>query len=454
MGNMQQLRIQPPAYLGRGRMAMTSKYMSPDLYTLLQQHNYLIQAQVDPTSELSRRVPPYIHHYHTLFPLEDISNDDHPSRALGLRTVVLKGIHQEDGRPHALWRLNGLQIAPSQQLMQTATAVVQKWAPLGPHPNVVALRDVFVSKELDNVPSLYFAYDYHPGAVTLQQVHIRPPGPNRMVQINVTEPQLWSYAIQIASALRAVHRAGLVCRAANLAPSKVILTAKNRVRVNAVGIIGVLVAGEHRDMVKLHAQDLMALGRLLLCLACGTTSAPSLDFCVSKYSQDFVSVVRALLRAKGDGGIRDAGHLCGVLGQRAFTEMEQLHVFNDGLMGELGREVENGRLLRLLIKLGYINERPGTDMTPDWSETGDRYLLKLLRDYIFHNTNEDGTPMMDWGHVIECLNKLDAGVPEKILLMGRDETSMLVASYMDLRKCVETAYTELNKQAGAGWAGR
>ena len=79
MGNMQQLRIQPPAYLGRGRMAMTSKYMSPDLYTLLQQHNYLIQAQMDPTSELSRRVPPYIHHYHTLFPLEDISNDDHPS---------------------------------------------------------------------------------------------------------------------------------------------------------------------------------------------------------------------------------------------------------------------------------------------------------------------------------------------------------------------------------------
>ena len=46
------------------------------------------------------------------------------------------------------------------------------------------------------------------------------------------------------------------------------------------------------------------------------------------------------------------------------TSPPRLHVFNDGLMGELGREVENGRLLRLLIKLGYINERPGTDMTP------------------------------------------------------------------------------------------
>ena len=31
--------------------------------------------------------------------------------------------------------------------------------------------------------------------------------------------------------------------------------------------------------------------------------------------------------------------------------------------------------------------------------------------------------------------QLDAGVPEKILLMSRDEQSMLVASYADLKVC-------------------
>jgi len=31
-------------------------------------------------------------------------------------------------------------------------------------------------------------------------------------------------------------------------------------------------------------------------------------------------------------------------------------------MAELAKEVENGRLLRLLIKLGFINERPGKDV--------------------------------------------------------------------------------------------
>lgn len=41
--------------------------------------------------------------------------------------------------------------------------------------------------------------------------------------------------------------------------------------------------------------------------------------------------------------------------------------------------------------------------------------------------------MIDWGHMMEALNKLDAGVQEKILLLSRDEMSMLVASYADIK---------------------
>lgn len=45
-------------------------------------------------------------------------------------------------------------------------------------------------------------------------------------------------------------------------------------------------------------------------------------------------------------------------------------------------------------------------MNEKWSETGDRYLLKLFRDYIFHQNKEDGTPFVDLGHIISTLNKL------------------------------------------------
>lgn len=41
-----------------------------------------------------------------------------------------------------------------------------------------------------------------------------------------------------------------------------------------------------------------------------------------------------------------------------------------------------------------------------WSETGDRYLLKLFRDYLFHQVTEAGKPWIDMAHIISCLNKV------------------------------------------------
>ena len=49
-----------------------------------------------------------------------------------------------------------------------------------------------------------------------------------------------------------------------------------------------------------------------------------------------------------------------------------------------------------------------------WSETGDRYLLKLFRDFVFHQTDEEGAPLSDWGHVVEALNKV-ASAPRSLV---------------------------------------
>ena len=40
--------------------------------------------------------------------------------------------------------------------------------------------------------------------------------------------------------------------------------------------------------------------------------------------------------------------------------------------------------MRSLVKLGFINERPEHNRDARWSETGDRYMIKLFRDYVFH----------------------------------------------------------------------
>ena len=45
-------------------------------------------------------------------------------------------------------------------------------------------------------------------------------------------------------------------------------------------------------------------------------------------------------------------------------------------------------------------------MDPSWSETGDRYLLKLFRDYVFHQVDENNDPVLNLAHVVSCLNKV------------------------------------------------
>lgn len=83
------------------------------------------------------------------------------------------------------------------------------------------------------------------------------------------------------------------------------------------------------------------------------------------------------------------------------------------------------------------------DHDPRWAETGDRYIIKLFRDYVFHQIDEHGRPVIDLSHVLTCLNKLDAGVDEQLVLVSRDEQSCLIVSYREIRACLENSFREL-----------
>jgi PAB-dependent poly(A)-specific ribonuclease subunit 3 len=62
---------------------------------------------------------------------------------------------------------------------------------------------------------------------------------------------------------------------------------------------------------------------------------------------------------------------------------------------------------------------------------------------VFHQTDDKGHPWLDFGHIIESLNKLDIGSDEKILLTSRDERSILVVSFADVKKCLEETFQEI-----------
>ena len=66
-------------------------------------------------------------------------------------------------------------MAPSAELLAAAADVVQAWAGLGSHPNLVVPRAAFVTGELEgNALALVFAHAFHPAAVTLEQAHLLP----------------------------------------------------------------------------------------------------------------------------------------------------------------------------------------------------------------------------------------------------------------------------------------
>jgi len=253
--------------------------------------------------------------------------------------------------------------------------------------------------------------------------------------------------VQLVSGLRAIHAAGLACRGV-IHPSKILLTSKNRVRINCLGINDIVNFDPGKNLVLYQQEDLLSLGKLFLVLACKSMNAvqnmvKSVEYLGTRYSPEFKTLIVFLLSKPTSANHPTVDDVVSMIAVRMLAEAEHLYNYADFLESDLSKELENGRMFRLLSKLGFINERPESDLEPGWSETGDRYLLKLFRDYVFHQTYEDGTPVLDYAHVVECLNKLDAGTPEKIVLMSRDEQSLLIVSYRDLKRCIEEAFHEL-----------
>ena len=66
---------------------------------------------------------------------------------------------------------------------------------------------------------------------------------------------------------------------------------------------------------------------------------------------------------------------------------------------------------------------------------------------MFHQVDGQNLPVVDLGHVLTCLNKLDAGTDEKVTLISRDEQSCFIVSYKELKKALESSFQALLKPA-------
>jgi PAB-dependent poly(A)-specific ribonuclease subunit 3 len=156
-----------------------------------------------------------------------------------------------------------------------------------------------------------------------------------------------------------------------------------------VGILDVLEFETRKSPAELQQDDLMKLGRVVLSLMTrvvitNKNTDEAVALMKQQYSNDLQRVVVALLSGK-----LSIHQICNnqTVSDRIHEELDTAMAAADGLHSLLRNEYENGRLLRLVLKLGFVNERPAdasNPMLPNWSETGDQYVLKLFRDHVFH----------------------------------------------------------------------
>jgi PAB-dependent poly(A)-specific ribonuclease subunit 3 len=321
--------------------------------------------QMDPTDPRHKAVPnPYCNAY-----CLDAPNQQGRS-SFGYPSSSFQVTSREDGYLYCLHRFEDVKsVSP-----KIARFVSDKWAALE-HPGILRLHRCFVAQR-----AVFFVHEFLKGARSLRD---RWTGP-------LSEPVLWSINCQLVSVIRFVHANKLAVRTLDLAHVLVTMDASQsrlRVVVNCVGVIDALECESRKAMPDLQQEDIRALGRLLLNIATGTEITAATDtetfarceqFCVQNLSRELHSLIFTLIRSRVPPTILDVTR---AIAGRALDELNAVHVSLDRTETALAAEYESGRAMRLLLKLGFINERPEFGPNRRWAQSGDCYVLTLFRDY-------------------------------------------------------------------------
>lgn len=381
--------------------------------------------------------------YHSLYPLEQLLESK--SQTLLAQTSTFRATRVEDGLNYCLKRIHGCR-----NYSQDGFKNLARWQSIR-HANIVTFHTAFTIKAFGD-SSIMFVYDYHPTAETLMQRHFMPSAnPWKQKRQPVTEPVVWNYIVQLTSAIRTIHSSNLAYR--QLFPTNIIVTGKARLRLNYSAVLDMM-SGSKEELQRHKQDDLFHLGRLLLALCCNSTQPFQGDVQVinqcaelvrKSFSADLFKLISYLLKPSSTGKSVDA--LMPMIGARFYTQFDSALLWGDMIEGELEKELENGRLFRLLSKMSMVQCQPPAGAVlgqeQSWSESGERRLVRLFRNYLFRQRTDQGNPFLSLSHVIASLNKLDVGSDEKIILNSNDDRTVILATYNDIKSAINKCFMDL-----------
>lgn len=389
--------------------------------------------QMPPRDDLHKAIPaPYCN----AFCLDhDSTAGSSLSSSYGYPSSTFQVTSRDDGNLYCLHRFDNVRsVSP-----KIAASVSERWnvPQVQEHPGIVPFYQCFMTQR-----AVFFVHHFIPGAQSLRD---RLTGP-------LSESVLWSVICQLVSAISILHEADLAARTLHL--HQVLCTTDSkasslRVRLGCLGIVDALEFQARKHVKELQIQDMRDLGGLLLSLATGTVVTAHSDsttfrsceqFMARNFSRDFQNLALSLLNPRLTPSIVDVRRL---ISSRLWVEQDATYRSIDTMERALSAEYDSGRILRMLLKLGFCNERPECGPNRRWSQSGDCYVLSLFANFVFHQADGSGAPVMDLGHVLACLNKLDAAEEEKICLASRDGKTLMVVTYAEVAQCLEGAFQEL-----------
>ena len=301
-----------------------------------------------------------------------------------------------------------------------------------------------------NGPSLFFVTDYHPCSETLAQKHFgglsRNSKPHNAPPI--PEQLMWSYLVQIANALKAIHEVGLAAKVID--PTKVILTSENHLRLNGCAILDVVNGQDGLTIAQHQTRDLHLFGSLLLALGTNNASTTilrgsqtkALDMFRRNYTPRLCSSLEWLLD-HGSVNTEPISSFLPTIAAEAFTNYDAMNHALDHLYSTINHELENGRVVRIMSKINMILDRSEYEQDVAWSRQGTGSVLLLARDYIFHQVDANGRPVENLAHVLGCLNRIDAGIEERVTLTSRDNSTVTIVTWKEIKACLDSAWHDL-----------
>ena len=249
--------------------AKNSYFITEELKFQAQEKQRAMRSRMPSTSDLN--IPVSIQGYHDFFPLEPMINHGENSDVISTgangqndtrtsMTTTYRVTWEKDANNYCLRRVHDFKLKDTKW-----TTLTGRWKRIE-HPNIVSLRKVFTTRNefRHRENSLVFIHDYHPRAITLlefisrremeewrNQYRTQPP---RFLASDQPRPMLypestiWSFIMQMSSAIREVHSKGLAFRTLHDLTKILVLDGGQRFRISCGGTNDVYSPGQSEHL--------------------------------------------------------------------------------------------------------------------------------------------------------------------------------------------------------------